>query len=88
MTTLAFWSCSDDHVGFLVLQPTWSSLQNQTANVVINAGLESYRGHHCRTRNSTWSSLQNLTTNVIITAVMTTLAFWSCSDDHAGFLAL
>jgi hypothetical protein len=27
MTTLAFWSCSDDHVGFLVLQslPRWLS---------------------------------------------------------------
>jgi hypothetical protein len=58
MTTLAFWSCSNGHVGFLVLQK---------ANVVINAGRESYRGHHSKTRNSTWSSLQNQTANVIIT---------------------
>jgi hypothetical protein len=80
-------------------KPTWSSLQDQKANVVITTGLESQRGNHCRTRKPTWSSLQDHKANVVITAqslprwlsgpaVMSTLAFYSCSDDHVGFLVL
>jgi hypothetical protein len=135
MSTFAFWSSSAVHVGFLVLQlcprwvsgsavqdqeanivittwpesqhgyhcrirkPTWSSLQNQEANVVITAGPESQCGNHCRTREPTWSSLQDHKVNVVITtglesqrnhgpAMMTTLTFWSCSDNHIGFLVL
>jgi hypothetical protein len=90
MATLAFWSCSDVHV-----------LQDQKANVVITAEPESQRGHHCRARKPTWSSLQDQEANVFITAepesqrrwlsghvVISMLAFWSCSDDHVGFLVM
>jgi hypothetical protein len=79
MTTLAFWSCSDDH---------------QKVNVVITAGLESHRGNHYRTRKPAWSLLQDQKANVVIIAgpesfvVTTTWVFWSCSLYHVGFLVM
>jgi hypothetical protein len=64
------------------------------ANVAITAGPEIPRGHHYMTRMPTWISLQDQKANVVITAepgtqrMMTTLSFWSCSDNHVGFLVL
>ena len=49
-------------------KPTWSSVQDQEANVVITTGPESQRCHHCRTMRPTWSSLQVQEANVFITA--------------------
>jgi hypothetical protein len=74
---LVFWSCSNDHAG-------------------VTAGPESQRGNHCRTREPTWSSLHDQKVNVVITTGLENqrghhyrnLAFWSCSDDHVGFLVL
>jgi hypothetical protein len=50
-------------------KPTWSSVQDQEANVVITTGPES----------------QRLLSG---SAVMNTLASWTCSDDHVGFMVL
>jgi frataxin-like iron-binding protein CyaY len=90
MTTLTFWPCSDDRVGFLLghhfrtRKPTWTSLQDQKANVAITAGPEIQRGHHYMTRMPTWISLQDQKANVVITAEPGSQR----GHDHVGFLVL
>jgi hypothetical protein len=66
MITLALWFCSDDHVNYRTKKPTWSSLQELKANVVIITGLESQRGHHYKTRKPMWTSLQDQKANVLV----------------------
>jgi hypothetical protein len=74
-------------------------IQDLKANVVITAGPESQHCHYYMTRIPTWISLQDQKTKVVITAepgsrwlsgpaMITTLGFYSCSDDHVGFLVL